>query len=152
MGTLFLPPSDVYVRRFLYLFYTLIKLYYTKTLRDQTSSLAPDWIPRLQRPRIPASFTVQQQPFILGLIQIYSGQGKDTWSSSSLFSYQTLFLLYFTNSMVCLCVWSIKRDTCANQGLCPNLQFWGDFMWLMAETLLRDYTDLLMSRGTQCLL
>ena len=39
---LFLPPSDVYVRRFLYLLYTLIKLYYTKALRDQASSLAPD--------------------------------------------------------------------------------------------------------------
>ena len=30
-----LPPSDVYVRSFLYLFYTLIKLYYTKALSDQ---------------------------------------------------------------------------------------------------------------------
>ena len=30
-GALFLPPSDVYVRSFLYLFYTLIKLYYTKS-------------------------------------------------------------------------------------------------------------------------
>ena len=28
---LFLPPSDVYVRSFLYLLYTLIKLYYTHT-------------------------------------------------------------------------------------------------------------------------
>ena len=27
---LFLPSSDVYVRRFLYLLYTLIKFYYTK--------------------------------------------------------------------------------------------------------------------------
>ena len=26
---LFLPPSDAYVRSFLYLFYTLIKLYHT---------------------------------------------------------------------------------------------------------------------------
>ena len=54
-GVLFLPPSDVYVRSFLYLLYTLIKLYYTKTLRDQTSSLAPDWILLLWRPRISAS-------------------------------------------------------------------------------------------------
>ena len=29
-GVLFLPPSDVYVRSFLYPFYTLINLYYTK--------------------------------------------------------------------------------------------------------------------------
>ena len=39
---LFLPPSDAYVRRFLYLLYTLIKLYYTKALSNQTSSLALD--------------------------------------------------------------------------------------------------------------
>ena len=39
---LFLPSSDAYVRSFLYLLYTLIKLYYTKVLSDQTSSLAPD--------------------------------------------------------------------------------------------------------------
>ena len=41
-GVLFLPPSDAYVRSFLYVFYTLIKLYYTKALSNQASSLAPD--------------------------------------------------------------------------------------------------------------
>ena len=41
-GALFLPPSDAYVRSFLHLLYTLIKLYYTKTLSDQASSLAQD--------------------------------------------------------------------------------------------------------------
>ena len=30
-GVLFLPPSDAYVRSFLYLLYTSIKLYYTHT-------------------------------------------------------------------------------------------------------------------------
>ena len=39
---LFLPPSDVYVRSFLYLFYTLIKPYYTKALSDPALSLALD--------------------------------------------------------------------------------------------------------------
>ena len=52
---LFLPPSNVYVRSFLYLLYTLIKLYYTKALSDQASSLAPDWILLLRGPRIPVS-------------------------------------------------------------------------------------------------
>ena len=52
-GVLFLPPSDAYVRSFLYLLYTLIKLYSTKALSDQASSLAPDWILLLQGPRIP---------------------------------------------------------------------------------------------------
>ena len=41
-GVLFLSPSDVYVRSFLYLLYTLIKLYYTKALSGQALSLAPD--------------------------------------------------------------------------------------------------------------
>ena len=54
-GVLFLPPSDAYVRSFLYLLYTLIKLYYTKALNDQALSLPPDWIRLLRRPRIPAS-------------------------------------------------------------------------------------------------
>ena len=49
-GALFLPPSDAYVRSFLYLLYTLIELYYTKALSDQ----APDWILLLRGPRIPA--------------------------------------------------------------------------------------------------
>ena len=62
-GALFLPPSDVHVRRFLYPFYTLIKLYYTKALSDQASFLALDWILLLRRPRILASSVVQQQPF-----------------------------------------------------------------------------------------
>ena len=41
-GVLFLPPSDAYVRSFLSLLYTLIKLYYTKALSNQASSLALD--------------------------------------------------------------------------------------------------------------
>jgi len=41
-GLLFLSPSDIYVRSFLYLLYTLIKLYYTKALSDQASSLGLD--------------------------------------------------------------------------------------------------------------
>ena len=39
---LFLPSSDAYVRSFLYLLHTLIKLYYTKALSNQVSPLAPD--------------------------------------------------------------------------------------------------------------
>ena len=39
---LFLPSSDAYVRSFLYLLYTLIKLCYTKALSDQALSLALD--------------------------------------------------------------------------------------------------------------
>ena len=39
---LFLPSSDAYVRSFLYLLHTLIKLYYTKALSNQALSLASD--------------------------------------------------------------------------------------------------------------
>ena len=52
----FLPPSDIYVRSFLYLRYTLIKFYLTKALSNLGSSLAPDWILLLRRPRIPVSW------------------------------------------------------------------------------------------------
>ena len=41
-GVLLLPASDAYVRSSLYLLYTLIKLYYTKAISDQASSLALD--------------------------------------------------------------------------------------------------------------
>ena len=62
------------------------KLYCTKALSDQASSLALDWI-LLQRPRIPASFRgFSNNLSSWGLIWDSSGQGKDAWSSSSLFS------------------------------------------------------------------
>ena len=54
-GVLFLPPSDSYVISFLYLLYTLVKLYYTKNLSIQGSSRAPYWILLLWWPRILAS-------------------------------------------------------------------------------------------------
>ena len=47
--------SDACVRSFLYLLYTLIKLYYTKALSNQASSLVSDWILLLRGPRIPVS-------------------------------------------------------------------------------------------------
>ena len=129
-----------------------MKLYYTKTLSNQASSLAQDWILSSRGQESQHLSQLSNNISSWRLIRDPSGQGKDTWSSSSLFSYQTLFLLYFTNSMLCFCVWSVKRDTCANQGLCPNLRFQGDLLQFMAETLSGDYTNLLMSRGTQCLL
>ena len=72
-GALFLPPSEAYVRSFLYLLYTLIKLYYTKALRNQASSLAADWILLLLRPRIPAIFSFSNNLSSWGLVQDPSG-------------------------------------------------------------------------------
>ena len=74
-GVLFLPPSDAYVRSFLYLFYTLIKLYHTKALSEQALSLAPDWIPLLWRPRIPVSFRGSATTFQLSVVMEVWGQG-----------------------------------------------------------------------------
>ena len=82
LGTL-LPPSDAYVRSFLYLLYTLIKLYYTKALSDPSSSLAPDWIHLLQRPRIPR-LIIQQQPFILGA---HPGSFRTRWAWQCMWAY-----------------------------------------------------------------
>ena len=55
-GLFSLPPSDSYVRIFLCLLYTLVKRYYTKALSNPASSLAPDWIRLLRRPRISALY------------------------------------------------------------------------------------------------
>ena len=81
-GTL-LPPFDAYVRSFLYLLYTLIKLYYTKALSDPASSLALDWIRLLRRPRIPC-LIVQQQTFILGA---RPGSFRTRWAWQSMWAY-----------------------------------------------------------------
>ena len=56
MGVLFLPPSDAYVRSFLYLLYTNKTLLH-KALSNQALSLAPDWIILHRRPRILAIFS-----------------------------------------------------------------------------------------------
>ena len=37
LWVLFLPPSDAYVRSFLYVLYTLIKLYYTHTHKKKAN-------------------------------------------------------------------------------------------------------------------
>lgn len=68
-GATLLPPSDVYVRSFLCLFYTLIKLGYTKVPSGQALSLAPHQNPFLWRPRIPASFTAQSHLSSWGLVR-----------------------------------------------------------------------------------
>ena len=84
------------------------------------------------------------------LIWDSSGQGKDTWSSSSLFSWQIHFPLYFTNYGVLVCV--IERCTYVWSKIW--VQIFGSEVTsyqLMAGTLLGVYTDLLMSRGTRFL-
>ena len=62
-GVLFLPPSDAYVRSFLYLLYTLIKLYYPKALSDQALSLARIEFFSSGGQESWGLWVVQQQPF-----------------------------------------------------------------------------------------
>ena len=59
-------PLLMSVRSFLYLLYTLVKLYCTKALSDPASSLALDWILLLRRPRTPASLRDSETTFHLG--------------------------------------------------------------------------------------
>ena len=88
------------------IFYTLIKLYYAKALSYWASSLALDWILLLWTPRILASFMVHQQPFIGGSSEIL--QYKVRMLGAFFVLKQTRFLLYFTNSTVCLCEWMTR--------------------------------------------
>ena len=66
----------VFTLDFVFFFLYLNKLYYPKALSDQASSLAPDWIPLLWRPRIPVSFTALQQPFkvLVGHLHVFFGK------------------------------------------------------------------------------
>ena len=83
-GALFLPPSDAYVRSFLYILCTLIKLYYSV------------WSSLVSGPGLNSSPLGAKNPSVFawfnnnlsswGLVRDPSGQGKDAWSSSSLFS------------------------------------------------------------------
>ena len=67
-GVLFLPPSDAYVRTFLYLLDTLIKLYYTKLWK-----IKPRLWPRIEffssgGQESQRLCMIQQQPFIVTLL------------------------------------------------------------------------------------
>ena len=121
-GALFLFLSDVYVRSFLYLFYTLIKLYYTKALNNQASSLALNWILLLWRPRIPASFMVQQQLFTIVLLNCWL----------LLLEHLTVFdkkimvtYLSFQHLWIALNTFNLQKSICIQRG--QNLCSWHIF-------------------------
>ena len=148
-GVLFLPPSEAYVRSFLYLLYTLIKLYYTKALSDQASSLALDWFLLLQRPRILASFRSATTFHLGGSSGILQDKVRMLGapvlcSPSEHISCCTLLIVR------CGCVneWNTMREAseepCSAVPRLPHTAY--------GRNLLGVYTDLPMPRGTQCLL
>ena len=149
-GVLFLPPSDAYVRSFLYLLYTLIKLYYTKALSDQVSSLAPDWILLLRRPRILASLFGSATAFHLGG---FSGILEDKVKMLEALVLCSLSEHVFCCTLLTLrCAsvneWNALRE--ASEEPCSAVWQW--LQTAYGRNLSGVYTNLPMPRGTQCLL
>ena len=147
---LFLPLSDVYVRSFLYLLYTLTKLYYTKALSGQVSSWAPDWILLLQRPRILASLHDSATTFHLGgSYRIFQDKVR-MLGALVLCSPREHIFCYTLLTLQCACVneWHVLCE--ASEEPCfavPRV-----ISYSYGRNLSGVYTDLPMPRGTQCLL
>ena len=94
-GVLFLPPSDVCVRSFLYSFYTLIKLYCTKALSDQALSLAVDWILFFRRLRIWCLFWNNLSiPHILTNTGVMRPLISPTWWNMKSYLIEVLFYIF----------------------------------------------------------
>ena len=111
---LFLPPSDAYVSSFLNLLYTLMKLYYTKSLSDQASSQAPGWILLLWRSRILASLHGSATTFHLG--GILQDKVRMLGALFPCSPSEHVFCCTLL-TMVCLCEWM----TCPAQSTCVAL-------------------------------
>ena len=148
-GALFLPSSDAYVRSFLYLLYTLIKLYYTKALSDQASSLAPDWI-LLQGPRIPVSSRDSTTTFHPGGSSGILQDKVRILEALVLCSLSEHVFCCALRTLPCACVneWHALRE--ASKEPCSAVPRWSHRAY--GRNLLGRYTDLPMPRGTQCLL
>ena len=149
-GVLFLPPSDAYVRSFLYLLYTLIKLYYTKALSDQASSLALDWILLLWRPRIPASLRGSATTFHLGGSSRILQNKVRMLGALVLCSPSEHVFCCTLLTLRCACVneWNALRE--ASEEPCSAVPQWPHTAY--GRNLSGVYTNLPMPRGIQCLL
>ena len=149
-GALFLPSSDAYVRSFLYLLYTLIKLCYTKALRGQALSLAPDWILLLRGPRILTSLHDSTTTFHLeGSSRILQDKVRMLGALvlCSL-SEHVFYCALLTLRCACVNEWHALSE--ANEGPSSVVPQWSHRAY--GRNLSGVYTDLPMPRGTQCLL
>ena len=119
---------------------------------QQQEEIAPDQIALLQRPRILALFTAHSSNLLSWGLVWFQDKVK-TFRALVLYSPSKHILCFTLLNVQCACVWLIERNAQTNvkQELCPNLRFCGNLIRFMAESL-EDYTDLLMSRGTQWLL
>ena len=149
-GVLFLPPSDAYVRSFLYLLYTLIKLYYTKALSDQASSLALDWILLLQGPRIPVSSCDSTTTFHLGGLSRILQDKVRTLGALVLCSLSEHVFCCALLTLPCACVNEWHALCEASKEPCSAVPRWSHTAY--GRNLSGRYSDLPMPRGTQCLL
>ena len=148
-GVLFLLPSDVYVRSFLYLLYTLIKLYYTKVLSNQASSLAPDWILLLWRPRILASFRSATTFHLGGSSRILQDKVKMLGTLVLCSPSEYIFCCtLLTLCCACMNEWNGLHE--AGEEPCSAVLRWPHTAY--GRNLLEVYTDLPMPKGTQRLL
>ena len=147
---LFLPPSDVYVRSFLYLLYILTKLYYTKAPSYQASSLAPDWILFLQRPRIPASLRDSATTFHLGGSSRILQDMVRMLRALVLCSPSEHFFCCTSLTLQCACMneWNALCE--ASEEPCSAFPRWPHMAY--GRNLSGTYTNLPVPRGTQCLL
>ena len=86
---------------FLSPFFTLIKLWYTKAL--EWSSLVPG--PKAKPSSVITNLTVHCKLSSWGLVRDLQDTVRTLRGLASLLSQYTRFLLYLTNSSVCLCEW-----------------------------------------------
>ena len=147
---LFLPPSDVCIRSFLYLFYILIELYYTKALSDQASSLALDWIPLLWRPRIPVSLRGSATTFHLGGLSGILHDKVRILGALVLCSPSEHVFCCTLLTLQCACVNEWHALHKANEEPYSAVPRWPHMAY--SRNLSEVYTDLQMPTGTQCLL
>ena len=144
---LFLPPPDAYVRSFLYLLYTLIKLYYTKALSTQASSLAADWILLLRRPRILAPLRRSATTFHLGGSSVILQDKVRMFGAQILCSPSEHVFCCTLLSLRCTCMneWNALHE--ASEEPCSAV-LWRPHT-AYGKSLSGVHTDLPMPRGTQ---
>ena len=130
-------------------------LYFNKTLlhkalSDQASSLAPDWILLLRRPRIPASLRGSATTFHFGGLSGILEDKVRMLGALVLCSPSEHVFCCTLLTLWCACVNEWKALCEASEEPCSGVPWWPHTAY--GRNLSGVYTDLPMLRGTQCLL